>query len=147
MAIRIAASFLEEWIGQGAEVEAIFSGRSVSSRGRSIKARCSSVLDALARMKADDKHSLDDLLILPVCREFGGGLRIIVTTDFGLKRLAPRQRQQFQERFVVLRATSFEAGLECERIEPLPVRPWILVDNAARVPQHIRHAWKEVLSG
>ena len=46
----IAASFLEEWIGQGAEVEAIFSGRVVTSRERSIKARCSRVLDALARI-------------------------------------------------------------------------------------------------
>jgi uncharacterized protein (DUF58 family) len=146
-AIRIAASFLEEWIGQGAEVEAIFSGRVVTSRERSIKARRSRVLDALARIGSEDPHSLADLLDIPACREFGGGLRIIVTTDVGLRRFARRQRQLVRERFVVLRAASFAEGLQCDKVEPLPVRPWILVDDPARIPQHIRQAWKEVLSG
>jgi uncharacterized protein (DUF58 family) len=144
-AIRIAASFLESWIAQGADVEAVFDGQVISSRDRSIPARRERVLDALAQVEPGGILTLADLLELPACRDFAGGLRVVVTTDTGLSRLPRRRPSAARERFVVLRAASFTDEVEHGETEALAVRPWILVDDPRCVPQRIRQAWKEVL--
>jgi hypothetical protein len=147
-AIRIAASFLSGWIGQGAEVEAIFGGRRIAPGDRSVPARRAKFLDALARIRPEATTTLAETLDLPACREFVG-FRVVITTDIALGRMGHRQSPGIEERFVVLEASAFgDPGLRgSSPQESLPIRPWVVVDDPARVPQVIRHAWKENTRG
>jgi uncharacterized protein (DUF58 family) len=143
-AIRIAASFLEDWIGQGAEVEVVLQGRLVSARDGSIQARRVRILDALARLGSDGELTLPDLLALPACRQFRDGIRLVITTDLGMRRVPRSPSRRVKDLFVVLRAAAFTAdGEECESSPP-STPPWISIDDATRIPQCIRRAWKEV---
>jgi uncharacterized protein (DUF58 family) len=144
-AIRIAASFLEDWIGQGAEAEVVLQGRVVTARDGSIQARRVRMLDTLARLGSDGELTLPDLLELPACRQFREGIRLVITTDLGMNRLPRRTSRRVKDLFVVLRAAAFtEDGKDGESSPPSPP-PWIWIDDATRIPQCIRRAWKEVL--
>ena len=85
-AIRVAASLAEGWIRQGAEVELVLDGALVPARGGSARARSAAVLDALARLgpgvRPDPRR-----IAAPIaeCRRRDGGLRVVVTTDVGLR--------------------------------------------------------------
>ncbi|SIO59969.1 Uncharacterized conserved protein, DUF58 family, contains vWF domain [Singulisphaera sp. GP187] len=143
-AIRIAASFLEDWIGQGAEVELILQSRVIAPREGSIPARRARFLDALARFDAHDLLTLPDILDLPACRQLREGIRLVVTTDLGVQGITRRGSRGMNELFVVLRAAAFaEDGEQCHA-SPMLLTPWIWVDDPTRVPQCIRRAWKEV---
>ena len=72
-AIRVAASFAEGWIGQGAEVEVVYGGRSVEAAAGPVAARRARVLDEMARLEPDDPLRLGDVLEGPACRRFDGG--------------------------------------------------------------------------
>lgn len=142
--IRVAASFLERWIEQGAEVEAVFGGRVLVPLGNSVATRRVVILDALARIGPDEAGTLAGQLDLPACRSYRGGLRVVVTTDRGLRGLPPRPGRSPRERFVVLKASAFAGRGNPGAVEPLPVIPWIWIDDAGRVPQLVRSSWKEV---
>jgi uncharacterized protein (DUF58 family) len=142
--IRVAASFLERWIEQGAEVEAVFDGRTLVPSAGSIAVRRGVVLDALARIGPGAGGTLADLLDLPACCAYQEGLRVVVTTDRGLRRLPLRPARSLHERFVVLKATAFTGEPSPVEVDSLPVIPWIWIDDADRVPQAIRTSWKEV---
>jgi uncharacterized protein (DUF58 family) len=143
-AIRLAASFLEHWTGQGAEVEAVFEGQVVAPKECSVASRRVQFLDALARLVPTGFWSLNDLLELPACRRFSGGLRIIVTTDVGLRRLRPSAAPGPTERFVALRTSAFADAGGTDVTTPPPADAWIWIDDPARVPHCLRRARREV---
>jgi uncharacterized protein (DUF58 family) len=140
-AIRVAASLAEGWIGQGADVELIFGGDAIAPRGGSPRSRASAVLDALARLAPDTRLDLDGLLAGPGYRRHDGGLRVVVTTDLGLRGAAGGIRPSDGDRFVVLEASAFGGGGPAA---PLPVVPWIRIDGPGRVATCLRRAGKEV---
>jgi uncharacterized protein (DUF58 family) len=150
-AIRIAASFLEAWIGEGAEIELVVEGRAIPERGGSVAIRRAGLLDVLARIGPGGNMGLPELLELPACRRFSGGLRIIIATDLAVSRLAPRPSKWTCERFVILKASAFDRRETSPGGRsgpgPLPIRPWIWIDDPRRVPQQVRRAWKEVVLG
>jgi uncharacterized protein (DUF58 family) len=146
-AIRIAASFLEDWAGQGADVEAVFAGRAFRPRRGSVRSRQAFFLDALARLGDDDFLRLPDLLDLPACRDFGRGLRVVVATDLALSRVVAAAPRGVAQRFIVLKAGSF-AGRAGSHADPLMrIRPWVTLDDPAGIPRRLREAWKEVPLG
>lgn len=146
-AIRIAASFLEDWIGQGADAELVFAGRVLALRDGSVRSRTARALDALARLGEADTGALADLLELPACKDRTSGLRIVITTDKGLLSLPSNRSSRSPEWTILLRTASF-SGLE-ESTAALPLRPRrsIILDQPDRIPQHLRAAWREVLRG
>jgi uncharacterized protein (DUF58 family) len=166
-AIRIAASFIESWLEEGAQVEVIFDeqhavpgavGPSHSGAGGAYKRR---MLDCLARIPRAGGLSLSRLAKLPPWRSFLGGLRVIITTDRGLMRADSRVVRDRRNCFVVLEADAFaqgrltrdggrEAGADCPSSfssRPLlPVQPWIWVDDPTQVPGQVGAAWKEAIN-
>lgn len=141
-AVRIAASFAEGWVGQGADLELVFGDRLVAPTAGSIRSRRASLLDALARLCSDGVSALADVLDGPACRRFGEGLRVVVATDLGLSTGRSARPGAGCERFVVLQAAAFGGP----PIEPsvLKVRPWIWVDDAERVPERVGSGAREV---
>ena len=146
-AIRVAASFAEAWINQGAEVEMIHDGRSFLSRGGSTRARSAGMLDALARLAPGGTDTLADLLSLREVRRFEHGLRVVVTTDLALWELTTDDIRPTKSRFVVLEARAFGSGSRNDPSGHLPVVPWLLIDGPARVASCLRRAGKEVAVG
>jgi uncharacterized protein (DUF58 family) len=146
-AIRVAASFAEDWIGQGAEVEVVYGGRAVAASAGLVAARRARVLDALARLEPDGLLSLRDVLDGPCCLRFDGGLRLVVATDRAVRGLAGGGGRDRAERFVLLDSGAF--ANDADRAEPsaLAVRPWIWIDDSSNVPGLVRRGWKEVPVG
>ena len=146
-AIRVAASFVDAWLGTGAEVDLILAGGPTASPGRSAASRRTVYLDALARLHPTaDPLPLADLLDQPSCGRFVGGLRVVITTDRALARLVQRSGGPTRgaERFVVLQAGAFDPESAVEPSEPLPFKPWIWVDDPDQVARQIRQTGKEV---
>ena len=143
-AIRIAASFLESWMGQGAEVELVVDGHAVLAGLGPIETRSARLLDALARVGPGGERSLSDSLVAPACRRFSSGLRLIVATDLAVSRITAPPGRGVCERFVVLHAAAFDLSGSVADPGPLPVRPWAWIDDPDRVPHQVRSAWKEV---
>jgi uncharacterized protein (DUF58 family) len=145
-AIRIAASLLEGWLDQGAQLEAVFDGRVIDAGAGAAHAR--RLLDALARIPAERGASLGALAELPALGRLPGGLRIIVTTDRGLQRAPARVHREPRQRFVVLHAAAFAGdGPPPGDDAALPVRPWVRLDDPTRVAAQFRQAWKEIVHG
>ena len=141
-AIRIAASFAEGWIKQGAEADMVIEGRTVTSRGGPARARSAAVLDALARLAPDGDHDLAGQLSGPEYRRSDCGIRVIVTTDLGLRRL-PVEVARGRARFVVLKAGAFGPVDPDGASDPLPVVPWIWVEGPERVAMCLARAGRE----
>lgn len=144
-AIRIAASYAEDWIKQDAEVELVLQGRVIAATDGSKQRRRARLLDTLAGMDTQDPYRLSDLLDLAACRKFREGIRLIVTTDLGIQTISRRPSPGRSELFVVLRARAFAEKGEQVHHAPLPLTPWILVDDPTRVPQSLLRVRKEVL--
>lgn len=143
--IRIAASFAESWLGQGADVELVGTDRPIAAPAGSVRARRTRLLDALARLEPDPNVTLRDVLAAPAHRRAEGGLTLMITTDRGLRGLARPTAGTSAERFIVLESTSFaDVGEAVDDPGPLPVRPWIRVEDPGRVSQAIRWGWREV---
>jgi uncharacterized protein (DUF58 family) len=143
--IRVAASLLDDWIGQGADAELVVGERSIRARGGTVSARRAAVLDAIARLEPAAEPPLVEVLDGPLCRRFGRGLRVVVCTDRA--RPGPvRSPGAVSERFVVLSSASFEeGGTPGAPIDPgWPIRPWVAIDDPSRVPQQVRRWQKEV---
>lgn len=139
-AIRIAASYVEDWLDQGAEIELIAGRQTFSTRGPSGASRRPALLDALAGLDASGAPSLDAVLAESACRRFGQGLRLIVCTDRA--RVSPSQPARAgTERHVVLASAAFhdEATMPAPLDPRCPVQPWVLIDDRTRVPQLLRH--------
>jgi uncharacterized protein (DUF58 family) len=143
-AIRVAASFAEGWIKQGAEIEMVIEGGSVRSGGGPARRRSEVLLDALARLVPAGDHDLAGLLSLPECRRCDCGLRVIVTTDTGLRRLPTEFVRRAGDRFVVLKSESFGVDDRDSSHDPLRVAPWIWIEGPARVATSLARAGREV---
>lgn len=146
-AIRVAASFAEGWIGQGAEIEVVYGNRSVAAASRPVVARRARILDAMARLEPNGLLRLEDVFDGPACRRFDGGLRVVVTTDRAIKDLPERTGRVRAERFVILEAAAFSKASDRPEASTLPVRPWIWIDDPGGVPGAVRRGWKEVCVG
>jgi uncharacterized protein (DUF58 family) len=146
-AVRVAASLAEGWVGQWADVELVLDTGSVRARGGSAKARSAVLLDALARVRSDAGPSLSELLSLPDCRRFEGGLRVVVTTDVGLRRLSSEGPRPSKDRFVVLKAEAFGCDTSEGGPTPLPAVPWVWIDGPGRVAARLLRAGKGVEIG
>ncbi len=143
-AIRIAASFVEAWIGQGAEVELVVDSQTILARGGSVSGRRTCLLDALARLGRDGQVGLPEMLDEPSCRRFSSGLRVIIATDRSASKLAARPSTGVAERFVILHAAAFDPSDSTDTVGPLSFRPWAFINDSAHVARQVRRAWKEV---
>jgi uncharacterized protein (DUF58 family) len=146
-AIRVAASLLDDWIGQGADAELVVGHRPITGRGGSTASRRRVLLDTIARL--DDRAGsppLCDALDGPPCRRFGRGLRVVICTDRA--RVGnPGRRDVTGSRFVLLASNAFASeASHGPGIDPgWPGRPWILIDDPTRVAEQLRNRRKEVV--
>jgi uncharacterized protein (DUF58 family) len=145
--IRIAASLAEGWTSQGAEVQLVVDCAFVPARGTSARARSAAMLDALARVSAAGERALPELLGLPERHGFERGLRVIVTTDIGLRGLAREGSWRPGDRFVVLKASAFGDAARDDAPDPLPLNPWVWIDGPRRVAMRLSRAGKETVLG
>jgi uncharacterized protein (DUF58 family) len=146
-AIRVAASFAEGWIGQGAEVELVFDGASAYPRGRSAQARSAAVLDALARLKSGSTRDQTRLLALIQSGRADHGHRVVVTTNRGLRELDLAGLPPSGSRFVVLQTEPFDHERAGGVAAPLPLVPWIEIDGPLSVVSCLGRARKGVSLG
>jgi uncharacterized protein (DUF58 family) len=141
-AIRIAASFMEGWLRDGAQVEAVIGGALFP--GKAGAAQIPVLLDALARVLPELGLSLAQLSERPAWKNFDGGLRVVITTDRALAEVSAAVLRDTRQRFVVLRADSFiDEQPAAHPSAALPVEPWILIDGPANVPASLRTTRKE----
>ena len=106
------------------------------------------MLDALARLAPGGDRDLAELLSRrPEGRRRDRGLRVVVTTDLGLRGLTGEGRRRDGDRFVVLKAGAFGSDEGKDPTAPLPVVPWIWIDGPGRVATCLRRAGKEVALG
>jgi uncharacterized protein (DUF58 family) len=145
-AIRVAASLAEGWIGQGAEVELVLDGKPVPSRG-SARTRTVAVLDAMARLAPGGDRDLAELLGLGEGGRTDRALRVIITTNLGLRGLSGEGRRRAGDRFVVLKAGAFGSDEGKDPDASLPVAPWIWIDGPGRVATCLMRAGKEIALG
>ncbi len=147
-AIRVAASLAEGWIKQGAEVDLIMDGTTVSASSEPAKVRAARVLDAFARLGPGGGRGVAELLRVAQSRMDHRGLCVVVTTDRGLRGLGatPGSRPR-APRFVVLRASAFGEEEHDEATAPLPLAPYIWIDGPENVASALRRAGKEATDG
>ena len=143
-AIRIAGSFAETWIKQGAEVEMVIKGSTVAFEGASPRVRTAAALDALARLKPGNDLDLGSVLSLPECRRRDPGLQVIVTTDVGLRGIPAQVARGRGVQFVVLKAAAFGLDNGGEIAELVNSIPCISIDGLAQVARSLLRAGKEV---
>ncbi|MGE3819494.1 MAG: DUF58 domain-containing protein, partial [Isosphaeraceae bacterium] len=144
-AIRVAASLLDDWIGQGADAGLVVGDRAIAAKGGTVSSRRATILDAIARLDPAGAPPLSEVLCGPVCRRFGRGLRVVVCTDRA--RVGPPDRAvAWAARFAVLAASAFDEGgtFEAAFNPNWPIRPWIAIDDPRRVPEQVRGRGKEV---
>lgn len=141
--IRIAASFAEGWIAQGARVEVIFGDRAIPAGTGPIRSHQARILDALARLEPDARHPLAEVLAGPACSRFGAGLRAVIATDIAFLNGIRHPPGPATERFVVLDAAGFGYRQAPPVPRSLPFRPWIRIDGPRSVPKCLRASGKE----
>lgn len=143
-ALRIAASLIEGWLAQGAEVGAVIGGRVYPAAAGAAHRR--RLLDALAVLPDDRGPTLADVLAVPACRSFADAVQVVVTTDHALAALGAAAEPH--RRFFVLEADGFDANPDPAGDDVrLPVRPWVRVGSADRVRHALRSGWKEAVHG
>ena len=137
-AIRVAASFAQGWLSQGARVELLHGEGSIADLGGSIKTRTTFVLDALARLTPGNSQNLASAVNLPRYQRSSYGLRVVVTTDLGLQGLATQGWRRPEDRFVVLMAGAFGSQPAADDTLPLCLVPWILIDGPDQIESIFR---------
>lgn len=140
-AIRVAASFIEGWLQDGTQVEAIVGGTVFP--GRVGPAQIPVLLDTLARLGPEQGPGLTALAELPAWKRYDGGLRVVITTDLALARAPAAVLHDPRQRFVVLRAAGFAEDADRARPVELPAGAWIIIERAADVPAALRLVRKE----
>ena len=146
-AIRVAASFAEGWISQGAKVELLHGEGSIPDPGGSIKTRTTTVLDALARLTPGNSQDLACSLSSPRYQGSSREVRVVVTTDLGLQGLATQGWRRPEDRFVVLRAGAFASQLIASDPVSLCLVPWVLIDGPDHIDSNLRLVGREVAVG
>lgn len=135
-AIRLAASFVEAWSDQGAEVELVTTSDTEAGK-RLTRDGKTQAMDALARLSLGSQP-IDQLLASPACRKFKSGLRLVISTDHA-QLARPLDSPSVQQKWIVLRADGF-SGLdqdEDQDHEPPPAT-WLWVTD----PERARRGWR-----
>jgi uncharacterized protein (DUF58 family) len=145
-AVRVAASLAVGWIGQGAEVEIVLGGTPIRPRG-TVKARSAAALDALARLGPGGDLDLADALNHRTNWSRRGGLRVVVTTDIGLRAMKADGLRRGDDRLVVLTTRSFGPDEGTGPNDLLSFVPWIRIDGPEHVAACFRRIGKEVALG
>lgn len=140
-AIRVAASFMEGWLQDGAQVEAIVGGTVFP--GRAGAAQIPVLLDALARLGPEQGPGLAALAELAAWKRYDGGLRVVITTDRALARAPAAVLHDPRQRFIVLRAAGFADDAESDHLGELPAGAWVVIDRAEDVPAALRLVRRE----
>jgi uncharacterized protein (DUF58 family) len=146
-AIRIVASLAKGWLEAGAQVGAVWNGRSIPAA--SGKNQLHLLLDSLAKLPDAHGPALAATLANSVCRAFTGGLQVIVTTVASVIQVGHSYFDQEQQRWVVLQERAFTdhtAGPPLS-LPRLPVRPWLWINDPERIPSMLRGGWKEAQHG
>ena len=105
-AIRIGASLVECFLNQGSLVEMVIDEQVIApGTGRAHRA-C--LLDALARISAEEGLPLSAVLAQTVCRKFRHGLQAVITTDRGLHDVPEGLLRNHASHLIVLRTSAFE---------------------------------------
>ncbi len=150
-AIRIVASLAKGWLEAGAQVEALWHGQVIPAA--SGQQQLNRLLDGLSQLPDTRGPGLREALASRACRDFRGGLQIVVTTDTALAYCARSSPTDDQRHWVILQTAAFgDSPTESRRASPpavagLPVRPWLLVESAERIPALLRASWKEAWHG
>jgi len=141
--IRVAASFAEDWLGQGADVRLVFGRNRVDAGCGAVEVRRSRVLDALGRLRPDATTPLAESLSASASLDVG--LRIVVATDRSFRWPVPKPGRA--DRYVLLQTAAFEAGGPGRGDPPSGCRPWIWIDDPGDVAGQVRRGWREVAVG
>ncbi|WP_422922989.1 DUF58 domain-containing protein [Singulisphaera sp. PoT] len=145
--IRVAASMVESWMGQGAEVDLILDDNRDGGRGLSSKSGLGNLLDALARWEPCDDAMLRRDLSESRCVD--GAFRVIITTDRGFETgcvsvLGPGPSGT---RLVVLLADGFPRGRAGRDLDSPLLSPWAVLTGPDQVASSLRRLGKEVPLG
>jgi hypothetical protein len=150
-AIRIVASLAKGWLEAGAQVETVWNCQVIPAA--SGQQQLHRLLDGLAKLSDAPGPALRETLASSACRDFRGGLQVIVTTDTALACCGLSFTADDQRHWVILRAAAFgktaseSAGASPSGEAGLPLRPWLLIESAERIPALLRGAWKEARHG
>ncbi len=116
-AIRVFASLVEGWLGQGVPVQAIIGSQVMPLASGATQLQ--GIMDALARIDNAVQPPIEAALAMPACVHFTTGVQVIVTTDLGMKSIAGQDRHRPDRRWAVLRAEAFE-GSQLPAARPSP---------------------------
>jgi uncharacterized protein (DUF58 family) len=142
--IRVAASYVSDWVGAGADVELVVGDLCLRPGGGSVASRRAAFLDALARLDARSCEPLEAVLARSSGAGSGGGMELVVTTDLGASRLPSIGGRGRERRFVVLEAGGFEGHSHWTEPVSLSFRPWITLSGPGEVASGLRRGWREV---
>ncbi len=146
-AIRVVASLAKGWIEEGLEIGGAW-GDARAIRAASGSVQIHRLLDNLARLPDETAMTLTELLAQPACRDFNGGLQVIVTTDLALTRAHLSSWRDDERRWVILQARGFDPATSLSlRPARLPVRPWLFIDGPERLPELLRNGSNEARHG
>lgn len=145
-AIRVVASFAKGWLMAGVPVGAVWGDKvfpPAAGGGQLLR-----ILDGLARV-SDTSPALEDLLSTPPVRAASGAIRVVVTSDAGVRS----QRSGDGLRWVVLERAGFPGHEpirrnQCEEgADRLGTKPWLTIPGPDAVPDRLRHGWPEARHG
>ncbi len=146
-AIRAVASLAKGWIEEGLEIGGAW-GDALPVRAASGSAQVHRLLDSLARLPDETAITLIELLAQSACREFKGGLQVIVTTDLALARAPLSSWRDEERRWVILQTRGFDPAPSLPLRSPrLPVTPWLFIDGPESLPELLRSGSNEARHG
>ena len=141
--VRVAASLAEGWSREGAEVELVLDRGRFPARGGTPRRALGGLAGCPGTTGPVSGGALAELLRLPECRS-DGGLRIIVTTDIGIRDGSGEIWHRPGDVWIVLQAAAFESDEVPGSTEPflLPVTPWIRIGGPKDVTTCLRRPGK-----
>ncbi|WP_020467974.1 DUF58 domain-containing protein [Zavarzinella formosa] len=142
-AIRIVASMAKGWLESGAKVGVSWAGTEIMPASGS--GQLTRMMDALAAVPDTVSETLNHVLSCPACHKSRDGVQIVVTTEAGLTTLAGASSGS--HRFVILQRAGFAGGADRETEPALPIRPWLLIENAGQISSRLRDGWGEARHG
>ncbi len=145
-AIRVVASFAKGWLTAGVPVGAVWGDMvfpPAAGGGQLLR-----ILDGLARVP-DTSLALEEVLATPAVRATGGAIRVVVTSDAGVRS----QRHGDGLRWVVLERSGFPGHEPIRRnrcdegVDRRGTKPWLTIPDPDAVPGRLRHGWAEARHG
>jgi uncharacterized protein (DUF58 family) len=140
--IRVAASLIRGWIGDGACVG--LTAGEVHVEPSAGAEQSDRLLDQLALLAAA-AHPLDMVLRDARCGAAGERLRIVVTTDRGYDRYRGDRRPGSDGKWVILQSAGF--GSEPSDLSGARIPAWLTIAGPADAPRQLRGGWSEARHG